>query len=114
MLCLALGEQEEALDLIEGLLLFGHLHEHRENHYRCIKSLLEIALSNQSIDSYRTALNLYFGEEQVNAGERLINGEDTFQGFAPAPDLDGLEAHEKLIEAYLKVQKAKQAHISNQ
>ena len=113
MLCLALGEQEEALDLIEGLLLFGHLHEHREGHYRCIKSLLEITLSNQSIDAYRSALNLYFGEEQVNAGERLINGEDTFEGFAPAPGLDGLEAHEKLIEAYLKVQKAKQAHISN-
>ena len=112
MLCLALGEQEEALDLIEGLLLFGHLHERREVHYRCIKALLEITLAGHLIDQYRTALNLYFGAEQVEAGERLINGEDTFQGFAPAPGLDGLEAHEKLIEAYLKVQKAKKEHLS--
>jgi len=112
MLCLALGEQEEALDLIDSLLLFGHLHESREAHYRCLKSLLEITLAGESLDNYRTALNLYFGANEVDAGERLINGEATFRGFAPAPGLDGLEAHQKLIEAYLKVQKAKKEPLN--
>ncbi|WP_114417822.1 30S ribosomal protein S12 methylthiotransferase accessory factor YcaO [Marinospirillum perlucidum] len=109
MLCLALGELESALDLINGLLLFGHLHQERQKHYRCLACLLELQLARAQPSDFMTSLEAYFGQQEIHQCLELLEGKKTFHGFTPAPGLSGLQAHERLLEAYRKVQHAKTA-----
>ena len=112
MLCLALGEVEEALALVENHLLFGHLAETEQRHYRCLRALLEIHIADQPWQDFQSALHAYFGETEVQICTALIEGKRTFHGLTPAPGLTGLQAHQALLDAYHKVQAAKAAALS--
>lgn len=97
------GDQEEALWLIEEVLMFGHLSPARNQHYRCLKTLLEIELSELDINDYLPSLTAYYSPETLQLAQEQIQGKNTFAHTSSKKDR--LAAQEKLIAAYEKVRK---------
>ena len=50
-----------------------------------------------------------YGNEVVNSCIKLLEGEDMYYGLqSPGVSFDGFTAHNKLLEGYAKLHKAKQ------
>lgn len=110
MLCLAIDDQQQALEWVDWALSMGQLDNERIRHYRCLKALLNIRLENQrSYLDYEQSLSLMYGEHTVKLGIDLVEGQDVFHGIhSPGLSLDGFHTHNKLLQAYAKLQRAKQ------
>jgi len=114
MLCLATGDFEQAMEWNEWCLQMDQLNDERIRFYRSLQALLEIKLDDsRDYDDYIDSLVLMYGEETVNAGIRLLEGEECFYGLhSPGLSLDGFTLHKKLLEGYAKLHKAKQENWS--
>lgn len=114
MLCLAIGDFEQAMEWNEWCLHMDQLNDERIRFYRSLQALLEIKLDDsRQYDDYIDSLILMYGEETVNAGIRLLEGEECFYGLhSPGLSLDGFTLHKKLLEGYAKLHKAKQENWS--
>ena len=55
-----------------------------------------------------------YGNEVVDSCIKLLEGEDKFYGLhSPGLSLDGFTTHNKLLEGYAKLHKAKQENWSS-
>ncbi len=109
MLCLAAGDYEQAMEWNDWCLHMDQLSEERIRHYRALQALLEIKLDDsRQYEAYTDSLTLMYGEEIVNTGIRLLEGEETFHGLhSPGLSLDGFTLHKKLLKGYEKLHRAK-------
>ncbi|HEY9050933.1 MAG TPA: YcaO-like family protein, partial [Gammaproteobacteria bacterium] len=112
MLCLAIQDYEQALEWIDWCLSMDQLNIARIRHYRCLHALLEIRLDDErDYSHYEKSLALMYGADNVKTGIDIIEGRDNFHGLhSPGLSLDGFKTHQKLLEGYAKLHKAKQRY----
>jgi len=109
MLCLALEDYEQAMEWNDWCLQMDQLSDERIRFYRSLQALLEIKLDvSREYAQYTDSLSLMYGKDTVDAGIKLLEGEDKFYGLhSPGLSLDGFVTHNKLLEGYAKLHKAK-------
>ena len=111
MLCLAMQDQQ-AIDWVDWCVQIDQLGDRRTSEYRCIGALLQIMHGeHRSFDDYSHSLSLMYGEETVDLGIEIVEGRVLFHGLhSPGLKLDGFVLHNKLLEGYRKLHKAKQSN----
>ncbi len=109
MLCLALGDYEQALEWVDWCLHMDALTVCRLHIYNCLKALLEITLDeNREYDDYADAFAKLYGKEYVSICTKLLNGSEKFHGLhSPGLALDGFENHRALLDCYSKLHQLK-------
>jgi len=114
MIALALGDKEAAKEFNEWSLHVSNLDEQRTLHHRCLAALLEIDLDEEKdYEEYAPSLKLMYSKEIVECCSNVVSAKEVFHGLhSPGLSLEGFEKHQKLLEAYAKVQKAKRSHYA--
>ncbi len=111
MLALAGGDLEQALIWVEWTQDFNAsiFTAERANYYRCLQTLLLLALeADKAPSQYYPAFIKMYGQDAVEAASAAISGENCFYGlWSIDSDLKSLAAHQALLAAYEKLQKAK-------
>ncbi|QIM63434.1 ribosomal protein S12 methylthiotransferase accessory factor YcaO [Pasteurellaceae bacterium Orientalotternb1] len=111
MLHLALGNLEQALDWANWTANMNAsvFSAERNNYYRCLIQSIELFLDeNREPTQYRMVFEKMYGVEAVDFAWKAIQGGNPFHGLQGADEsLESLKAHQKLLDAYQKVQKAK-------
>ncbi|QIZ51389.1 30S ribosomal protein S12 methylthiotransferase accessory protein YcaO [Dickeya zeae] len=114
MLALAGGDLEQALSWAEWSLDFNQsvFSTARGNYYRCLQTLLQLALEPERDPAqYYDAFVRMYGQDAIDAASAAIADEQCFYGlFTVDADLKALPAHQSLLAAYEKLQRAKRAH----
>lgn len=113
MLSLACGDLENALTWAEWTLDTNEsiFTPERNHYYRClIQSLTLFIDTSRDPEQYRTIFNLMYGQATVEQCWGAINGQSPFMGLNPGDEsMQPFVAHQKLIQAYEKLQRAKRA-----
>lgn len=109
MLCLAIEDFEQAMEWNDWCLHMDQLDDERIRFYRSLQALLEIKLDeSRQYDDYIDDLKLMYGEEVIATGINLLEGEEKFYGLhSPGLSLEGFIMHNKLLNGYAKLHKAK-------
>ncbi|KAA9001107.1 30S ribosomal protein S12 methylthiotransferase accessory protein YcaO [Affinibrenneria salicis] len=114
MLALAGGDLEQALSWTEWTMDFNQsvFTPQRGNYYRCLQTLLQLALQpERDPTQYYDALLKMYGQEALDAASAALSGEQCFYGlFAVDAALSELPAHQALLTAYQKLQRAKRQY----
>ncbi|MCW9015173.1 MAG: 30S ribosomal protein S12 methylthiotransferase accessory factor YcaO [Gammaproteobacteria bacterium] len=110
MLCLAAEDYEQAIEWNDWCLHMDQLDDERIRYYRCLQALLEIRLDDErEFSDYESSLQLMYGKDNVTIGIELIEGDAVFHGLhSPGLSLDGFNTHQKLLQGYQKLHRAKQ------
>lgn len=110
MLCLAIGDLEQAAEWVDWCLHMDQLTVCRLHIYNCLKVLLDIELDDsREYDDYADALAKLYGKEYVSICSKVLAGTETFHGLhSPGLSLDGFDNHKELLNCYAKLQKFKQ------
>lgn len=113
MLHLALGELEAALDWAVWTLNMNSsvFTPERANYYRCLIQSLELFLDSQrDPEQYRMVFEKMYGADTVNQAWQAIvgNGSPFYDLLADDEKLQQFSAHQKLLAAYKKLQRAKE------
>ena len=111
MLCLAM-QDNEAIDWVDWCVQIEQLGEQRTSEYRCIHALLEIKHDDdRDFDDYIDSLSLMYGEAVVSHGIEIVQGREVFHGLhSPGLSLEGFDLHQRLLDGYRKLHRAKQAY----
>ena len=109
LICLALGELEEAIELVGDFLQFNDNTVERGLFYQAVHAALEISLDeDMELEDFIVNLNRMFGEETMTNVVGSINGDAKFFGLSKTSmQLEGLDRHLKLIESYKKLHQAR-------
>jgi len=111
LIYLALGEPEEAIDLVESFLQYNDNTVERGLFYQAVHAVLEISLDEElDLEDYINNLNRMFGEERMSDAVGVVMAEVKFPGLTPTNmQLEGLDKHLRLIESYQKLHQARAA-----
>lgn len=114
MLALAGQDLEQALIWTEWTIEMNAsvFTSSRTNYYRCLETLLKLALENERQPlEYLTAFNRMYGSETVEAASAALSGEAVFYELQTVDaHFNALPAHQALLAAYEKLQKAKEGY----
>lgn len=114
LLALAAGELELAQEWAGWTLDFNSsvFTEERARFFRCLNASLELFLDEErDAEQYRMAFIRMFGEETVNQTWDHIDGSMRFFGLQAADStLQTFKNHQKLLQAYDKLQRAKDTY----
>ncbi len=114
LIYLALGECEEAIELVGEFLQYNDNTVERGLFYQAIHTVLEITLNDElKLDNFIGNLNRMFGKETMVNVVGSITGEVKFFGLSETSmKLEGLEKHLRLIESYKKLHQARKLNTS--
>lgn len=111
MLHLALGNLEQASDWANWTANMNAsvFSAERNNYYRCLIQSIELFLDEErDSEQYRMVFEKMYGKQAVEAAWGAIQGGNPFHGLTASDEsLENMTAHQKLLNAYRKVQKAK-------
>ncbi|MFU9137733.1 30S ribosomal protein S12 methylthiotransferase accessory factor YcaO [Erwinia tasmaniensis] len=111
MLALAGGDLDQALIWTEWTTDFNGstFSPARANYYRCLQTLLLLSQEDERDPlQYHTAFVRMYGQDAVEAASAAISGEAPFYGLQRVDeDLLAFPAHQSLLAAYEKLQRAK-------
>lgn len=111
MLHLALGNLEQALDWANWTANMNAsvFTAERNNYYRCLIQTIELFLDeNRKPEQYRAVFEKMYGKQAVEFAWNAVNGGNPFYGLTASDEaLENMPAHQKLLEAYHKLQRAK-------
>ncbi|HDR1123242.1 30S ribosomal protein S12 methylthiotransferase accessory factor YcaO [Pasteurella multocida] len=111
MLHLALGELDAALDWANWTLNMNSsvFTAERANYYRCLINSIELFLDkSRQPEQYRMVFEKMYGQHAVEMTWQAIQGGNPFYDLlADDEHLQRFQAHQKLLQAYEKLQKAK-------
>ncbi len=111
MLHLALGNLEEALDWANWTANMNAsiFSAERNNYYRCLISSIELFLDEErEPEQYRMVFNKMYGKEAVDFAWSAVQGGNPFHGLSGSDEsLENMQAHQKLLAAYRKLQQVK-------
>ena len=110
MLCLAIGDLEQAAEWVDWCLHMDQLTVCRLHIYNCLKVLLDIELDDtREYADYADGLSKLYGKEYVSICSKVLDGTEIFHGLhSPGLSLEGFENHKELLNCYAKLQKFKQ------
>lgn len=111
LIYLALGELDEAIELVETYLQYNDNTVARGLFYQAMHALLEITLDEKmELEDYIANLNRMFGDEIMLNVVGSISGEVKFFGLTKTSmKLEGLDKHLRLIDSYKKLHQARAA-----
>ncbi len=109
MLALALGDTESALEWNRWSLHSLELNDEEKRFHRCLDALLEIQEDDlKDYEEYAPSLALMYSQETLDLCLNIIQKKEIFYGLhSPGLGLEGFRKHQKLLEAYAKLHKAK-------
>jgi ribosomal protein S12 methylthiotransferase accessory factor len=109
MLYLALGELDEAIDLVDAFLQYNDNTVERGLYYQAVSAVLEVTLDEElGLDDYLPNFNRMFGVETMQRVVGVVSGELRFDGLTKTSmRLEGLDKHLRLIESYQKLHRAR-------
>ena len=114
LLHLALGQHEDALDWIEWTLDYNAstFTATRAHFYRAVKDLINIELDDErDVNDYQFGLTKMYGQEILAAAKAHVAQEQAFYGLVAGDEsMSQFPLHQKLLESYAKLQKAKAAY----
>ncbi|ORM80778.1 ribosomal protein S12 methylthiotransferase accessory factor YcaO [Pantoea deleyi] len=117
MLALAGGDLDQALIWTEWTMEFNSsiFTPARANYYRCLQTLLLLAMEDERDPlQYHHAFLRMYGESAMEAASAAISGERPFYGLQSVDEsLQAFPAHQSLLAAYEKLQKAKRQFWKN-
>ena len=113
MLSLAAKDYEQALEWNDWCLNMDQLGDERMRFYRALQALLEIKLDDdRNYADYTDSLKLMYGDDVVSTSIKLLEGEEKFYGLhSPGLSLEGFIKHNKLLDGYAKLHKAKRGKL---
>ncbi|MDP2562587.1 OsmC domain/YcaO domain-containing protein [Psychrobium sp. 1_MG-2023] len=109
LIFLALGELEEAIELVETFLQFNDNTVERGLFYQAVHAVLEVTLDEElELEDFMNNFNRMFGQETMANVVGSVAGEVRFFGLTPTNmQLEGLDKHLRLIESYKKLHSAR-------
>lgn len=115
LIYLALGELEDAYDLVGEFLQYNDNTVKRGLFYQAVHNVLDIALDEDlEIEHFITNLNHMYGEALMQNVVGTVNGDVKFYGLEPTSmKLEGLDKHLRLIESYKKLHAARAKAAQN-
>jgi len=109
LIYLALGQLEEAIELVEAFLQYNDNTVERGLFYQAMHTVLEITLDEEmALEDYLFNLNRMFGKETMKNVVGSVTGEVKFFGLTKTSmKLEGLDKHLRLIDSYKKLHQAR-------
>ncbi|MDC1311314.1 OsmC domain/YcaO domain-containing protein [Burkholderiales bacterium] len=106
---LALKQLDKALELARAFLQYNDNTADRGLFYQALSVVLEVLLDDElTLDRYATNFRRMFGHGRMDAVMGSVNGTIRFFGLTPTNmRLDGLDRHNRLIDSYKKIHKAR-------
>ena len=109
LIYLALGQHEEAIELVEEFLQFNDNTVQRGLFYQAINAVLEVTLDEElALEHFIDNFNRMFGKEVMENVVGSVTGKVRFYGLTKTSmKLEGVEPHLRLIESYKKLHQAR-------
>ena len=116
LIYLALGELDEAQDLVGDFLQYNDNTLERGLFYQAMQAVLEITLNDDlALEDFSANLARMFGEDVYKAVVGSVSGDVRFHGLSETNlALEGLDRHQKLIDSYKKIHAARGAIAKTQ
>ncbi|WP_312511695.1 OsmC domain/YcaO domain-containing protein [Massilia sp.] len=111
---LALGQHEDAHELVGAFLQYNDNTVERGLFYQALNVVLEVTLDDElELDDYVGSFRRMFGDARMDAALGSVDGSVRFYGLTPTSmALEGLERHQRLIDSYRKLHKARAKAVS--
>ena len=111
---LALQQLEAAHELVGSFLQYNENTVERGLFYQAVNAVLTVLLDDDlELDDYATNFRRMFGNPRMDAAIGSTNGTVRFFGLTPTSmKLEGLDRHERLIDSYKKLHKARSKAVS--
>jgi len=106
---LALKQFEEAQELVGAFLQYNDNTVERGLFYQALNVVLEVLLDDDlELDDYAVNFRRMFGDARMDAAMGSVDGSVRFYGLTPTSmKLEGLDRHDRLIDSYKKLHKAR-------
>ena len=106
---LALGQHEDAHDLVGAFLQYNDNSAERRLFYQAVNVVLEVVLDDDlALDDYVVNFRRMYGDARMDAALGSVDGSIRFFGLTPTSmKLEGLERHQRLIDSYRKLHTAR-------
>jgi ribosomal protein S12 methylthiotransferase accessory factor len=106
---LALQQLYEAHDLVGAFLQYNDNTVERKLFYQALNVVLEVVLDDElDLDDYELNFRRMFGNARMDAVMGSVDGSVRFFGLTPTSmKLEGLERHQRLLDSYRKLHKAR-------
>ncbi len=106
---LALQQFEEAHELVGAFLQYNDNSVERGLFYQALNVVLEVELDDElELADYETNFRRMFGNERMDAAIGSVTGDVRFFGLTPTSmQLEGLDRHQRLLDSYRKLHKAR-------
>lgn len=110
LIYLALGEHEEAIQLVEEFLQYNDNTLARGLFYQAVHAVLEITLNEElALEDFIDNLSKMFGKDTMENVAGSVTGEVRFFGLTrTSMKLEGLDKHLRLIRSYEKLWRARE------
>ncbi|WP_281557510.1 OsmC domain/YcaO domain-containing protein [Thalassomonas sp. RHCl1] len=115
LIYLALGELDQAIELVEEFLQYNDNTVERGLFYQAVHTVLEIVLDEElELEHFIDNLGRMFGKENMENVVGSVSGEMKFFGLTKTSmKLEGLDKHLRLIESYKKLHQARKIIAQN-
>jgi len=109
LIYLALGQLDEAKELVEMFLQFNDNTVERGLFYQALNCVLEVALDDElELADFAPNFRRMFGDERLDAAVGSVEGSVRFFGLEPTnTQLAGLDKHLRLLDSYKKLHAAR-------
>ena len=113
LIYLALGELEDAMELVAEFLQYNDNTVERGLFYQAVSAVLEVAMDEElELEHFIHNFNRMFGKEVMENVVGSINGDVKFYGLTETSmNLEGIEPHLRLIESYKKLHQARKDNM---
>jgi ribosomal protein S12 methylthiotransferase accessory factor len=111
---LALKQFEATLELTGAFLQYNDNTVDRGLFYQALQAVLEVQLDDElELDDYVVNFRRMFGNDRMDAVLGSVNGSVRFHGLTPTSiTLEGLDRHQRLIDSYRKLHRARGAVVT--
>jgi ribosomal protein S12 methylthiotransferase accessory factor len=108
---LALGQFEDAHDLVGAFLQYNDNTVERRLFYQALNVVLEVTLDDElDMDDYLVNFRRMYGDARMDAALGSVDGSVRFHGLTPTSmALEGLDRHHRLMDSYKKLHAARAA-----
>ncbi len=111
---LALHQLEEAHELVGAFLQYNDNSVERGLFYQALNVVLEVTLDDElEMDDYVVNFRRMFGDARMDAALGSVDGSVRFFGLPPTNmEFEGLDRHQRLLDSYRKLHRARAAAVA--